>query len=103
MEFRRGQRISGNQARIEMILPLFTGFLAELRPHRRIARRRFTQPLQENPDIEARPSNDQRKSSPLMKRLDQLSGMLPEETGIESFIRIDQIDQMMDDPLPSGA
>ena len=102
MEFRCTQRISCNQARIEMIVPLFTGFLAELRPHRRIARRRFAETLQENPDIEARASDDQRKPSPLMKRLDHVSGVLPEETGVERLIRIDQVDEMMDDTLPSG-
>jgi len=36
-----------------------------------------------------------------MKRFNPLGGMLPEETGIERFIRIDQVNEVMDDTLPS--
>ena len=35
--------------------------------------------------------------------LRSLRGMLPEETGIERFIRIDQIDEVMDDPCRAAA
>ena len=41
----RGERISRCQTRIQMIVSLFAGFLAELRPNSRIARWRFAQTL----------------------------------------------------------
>ena len=45
MQFCRSDRINRCQARIQMLVPLFPGFLAELRPNSRIARWRFAQPL----------------------------------------------------------
>src|SRR5689334_22935614 len=85
-----------------MIAPLCTAFLAQLRPHDGIARRRFAEPLHQTPDIETCPVHYQRQSPPPVQLCDDLARMLTEETGIVWLIRIDEINEMVGDALPRG-
>jgi hypothetical protein len=99
MKLRRGRRVGRRQALIQMIAPLFASFVAELRAHARIARRRFAEPLQESPDIETGPAHYQRQPAPPMQFFDDTAGMLTEKTGIEGLVRIDAIEKMVGDAL----
>ena len=87
------------QAGIQLLTPLFIRLVAEPRPHTGVARRRFTKPLQECPHIETGAADQQGKHPPSITLVDCGSSMAPEETGIEGFVGIDKIDEMMDDPF----
>src|SRR5262245_58394456 len=102
MELRRSDWVNRGQAGIQMVGALFTRFLAELRPHSRIARGRLAQTLEENPHIEARTTYHKRKPSSSIKLVDDLGRMTAKKTGIEGLVRIDQIKKMMRHTMPGG-
>ena len=96
---RRSHRIDRDEPRIERIMPQLLYLLPQGFPHRRIGRRRVTQPIEERSHIEPCAAHHQREAAISIETLDLLDRLTAIQARIKRFIRIGKIDQPMEYPL----
>ena len=102
MQRSRRRRIGRRKPLIEPHRALLTSFLAQLGAQTWIAWRRVAQSLQEDSNIQPRAAHDQRQTPLSMQLFDELNRMALKQTGIERFIRVDEIEEVMGDALAGG-
>ena len=95
----RSHRIDRHEPRIERIMPQLLHLLPQGFPHRRIGRRRVTQPIEERSHIEPCAAHHQREAAISIETLDLLDRLTAIQARIKRFIRIGKIDQPMEYPL----